>query len=92
MIVADVTRPSTIDSMLRLGRLFSEILPGRYCAHVLNKMDLDRKELADDPAAAAAMERLEASKVPLFETSARTGANVAGAFHEAAIAILQLER
>ena len=40
VIVSDATRPSTIDSMLRLGQHFMDTLPGRYLAHVVNKVDL----------------------------------------------------
>lgn len=87
MIVADVSRPSTIDSMLRLGELFADTLPGRYFAHVLNKLDLVDNEPAADLTA-----RLVATKVPLFTTSAKTGRDVQDAFHLAAAAIIKLEQ
>ena len=54
MIVADVTRPSTVETMLQLGRLYQEVMPGRYFAHVLNKTDL-----SEDPAVAAVDRKAE---------------------------------
>ena len=60
-----MTRPSTVETMLQLGRLYEEVMPGRYFAHVLNKIDLK-----EDPAVTATIDRLKASKVPLFRTSA----------------------
>ncbi len=87
MIVADITRPSTVESMLKLGRLYEDVMPGRYCAFILNKTDLD-----EDPAVTAIYDRLKAAKVPLFRTSALSGENVAEAFHTAAVEIIKLER
>lgn len=86
MIVADVTRPSTLEAMLTLSRLYEDVMPGRYFAHVLNKSDL-----AVDPAVADTIGRIERMKVPLFRTSALTGENVAGAFFDAACSIIELE-
>lgn len=40
LIIADVTRPKTIDTMLKLSALFEESLPGRPNLCVLNKCDL----------------------------------------------------
>ena len=87
MIVADITRPSTVESMLKLGRLYEDVMPGRYYAFILNKVDLD-----EDPGVTAIFDRLKATKVPLFRTSALSGENVAEAFHTAAVEILKLER
>lgn len=87
MIVADVTRPSTVETMLQLGRLYQEVMPGRYFAHVLNKTDL-----SEDPAVAQSIEKLKTSKVPLFRTSAISGESVAQAFFKAATEIIKLER
>jgi small GTP-binding protein len=86
MIVADVTRPSTVETMMRLGRLFEDVLPGRYCGYVLNKTDLEM-----DTAVADMLGRLESTHLPLFKTSALTGDNVAQAFHDAATSIIALE-
>lgn len=87
MIVADITRPSTVESMLNLGRLYEDVMPGRYYAYILNKADLE-----EDPAVTEIRQRVEATKVPLFRTSALSGANVAEAFHAAAVEIIKLER
>ncbi len=87
MIIADVTRPSTVETMLQLGRLYADIMPGRFFAHVLNKVDL-----AEAPAVAETLDRIAATKVPLYRTSALSGQNVAGAFHQAAVEIIELER
>lgn len=85
LVVADAARPSTIDAMIELGTVFAELQPGRYYAHVLNKMDL-APELGDEVLA-----RLRVTGVPLFISSARTGQNVKEAFHGAARDILRLE-
>lgn len=86
MIVADITRPATVETMLRLGRLFADIVPGRYFAHVLNKIDLiDPADGADTSA------RVAATKIPLYKTSAKSGENIAGAFSAAAEDIIDLE-
>lgn len=86
MIVADITRPSTIDTMLRLGNLFADVAPGRFFGHVLNKTDLLEDDAADDIRA-----KVAATKIPLFETSAKTGSNIADAFGKAAVSIIRLE-
>lgn len=87
MIVADVTRPSTIETMLKLGRLYEDVMPGRYYAYVLNKIDLATSESSSD-----LLERVRSTKVAVFQTSALLGSNVAEAFHDAAIEIIKLER
>lgn len=87
MIVADACRPSTIDTMIALGRMFADVIPGRYFAHILNKMDAIDEDTAGD-----LVMRLQTTKVPLFTTSAQTGENVAPAFARAAEQIIKLER
>ncbi|MFW6024509.1 MAG: Rab family GTPase [Dichotomicrobium sp.] len=76
LVVGDATRPSTHPSMVTVGQQFQEYLPGRPLMLVLNKMDL-----VPDPDAldAALLERT--GKAPLETTSAKTGENVARAFH-----------
>ena len=68
MIVGDVSRPSTIDTMVRLSRLYTDTMPGRYVAHVLNKVDLTSNAVPPEIGA-----RMAAETAPLFETSAATG-------------------
>ncbi len=86
MIVSDITRPTTVETMLRLGKLFADVAPGRFFGHVLNKTDLVDANAADDLAA-----RIAETKVPLYRTSALSGDNVAGAFSTAALEIMKLE-
>lgn len=84
MIVADATRPQTIAAMTRLGELFADALPGRFCGFVLNKSDLvapgQPPELPP---------KLKGLAGRLIYTSARTGENVAEAFERAARAIVR---
>lgn len=40
VIVADITRPDTIDDMINLSKMFEEALPGRPSCCLLNKSDL----------------------------------------------------
>jgi small GTP-binding protein len=87
MIVSDATRPSTLDTMITLGRMFADVLPGRYFAHILNKMDAVEDGVAEDM-----IMRLQTTKVPLYTTSALTGDNVTSAFAKAAVEIIKLER
>jgi hypothetical protein len=87
MIVADVSRPATIDAMIELGRRFAEVLPGRYFAHIVNKTDLVNDEVPADVA-----RRLEALKVPWLDTSAASGRHVRDAFLAAARDIIKLDQ
>ena len=79
LIVGDVTRRTTLDSMLHLGRSFMSAMPGRYCGFLLNKSDL--ATTTDLPPA------LAHSPIPIVHTSAKTGENVKEAFVGAADAI-----
>jgi small GTP-binding protein len=82
LIIGDLTRRATVETMLRLGEGFREAIPGRYCCHILNKLDL-----VEHPHEFELPEELGRSTVPVLKTSAKTGANVANAFLEAADAI-----
>ena len=86
MIVGDATRPVTIEAMLRLSQRFAREVPGRFFAHVLNKVDLT----GDEPPPEL-VKQLEATKVPLYWTSAKTGRNVADACWKSAVEIIKLE-
>ena len=86
MIVGDITRPSTVEAMLKLSRLYEDVMPGRYFAHVLNKIDCPV-----DPSLVDTIDTIQRMKVPLFRTSALTGDNVSGAFFDAACSIIDLE-
>jgi small GTP-binding protein len=80
LVVGDVTRASTLESMVHLGQGFLSAMPGRYCGYLLNKSDL----------ASAPDEQLQAlsqSSIPSIHTSAKTGENIKNAFLRAAEAI-----
>ncbi len=80
LVVGDVTRRSTLQRMVELGNKFMEAMPGRYCAFLLNKSDLENAatELPPD---------LVKSPIPMLRTSAKTGENIKDAFLRAADAI-----
>jgi small GTP-binding protein len=80
LIVGDVTRSSTLDSMLQLGRSFMSAMPGRYCGFLINKSDLAGTTANLPPT-------LAHSPIPIVHTSAKTGENVKEAFLGAADAI-----
>jgi small GTP-binding protein len=80
LIVGDLTRRATLETMVDLGRSFLEAMPGRYCSLLLNKSDM-----ADDGIdLPSAMTKLS---IPIMRTSAKTGENVESAFLRAADAI-----
>jgi len=86
MIVGDVTRRDTLDTMLRLADAFGRELPGRYIGFLLNKADLiDAPHSLELPAA------LKQQPIERVLTSAKTGANIVSAFSEAADAIVRRE-
>lgn len=82
LIVADRTRPSTLSSMLDLAERFEDTLPGRPYRLVVNKSDLAPADAATLPRAAAL------ARVPLIETSARSGDNVGHAFESMVVELL----
>ena len=86
IVVADVSRPSTIETMFRLAALFADNVPGRFFAHVVNKIDL-----ADDATMQPLQDRLVAARVPFALTSAKLGSDVTETFAKAAAEIVKLE-
>lgn len=84
MIVGDVTRRQTLETMANLGEMFVDAMPGRFCGFVLNKLDLI--SAATEPAIPPRLARLTAQ---LSRTSAKTGDGVAEAFHRAARTIVR---
>jgi small GTP-binding protein len=84
MIIADVTRPQTIETMARLAELFTDALPGRFFGLVLNKIDLlnaDEDLIVPD--------KLGPMSRNIVRTSAKTGENVAETFATAAQTIIR---
>lgn len=84
LIVADLTRPETIDSMFELERGFTAQYPGRHVACVLNKSDLVEEAQRD-----AVFRRIAEAGLSVMVTSAKTGDNVENAFRTAANAIIR---
>lgn len=84
MIVGDLTRPDTLETMARLAESFASELPGRHVGFLLNKLDLvaqpDEIEIPK-----ALRQRSQNARI----TSARTGANIEAAFREAANAVIR---
>ncbi|PIK72331.1 hypothetical protein CS379_14560, partial [Methylobacterium frigidaeris] len=92
LIVADVTRPASLDQMAALISGFREALPGRPCAAVLNKSDLVAREAAGisgEPGSGPPPDLLARARGAdvVALASARTGHGVAGLFAELAATI-----
>lgn len=85
LIVGDLTRQQTIETMLNLATGFEETLPGRHYSFILNKSDACRAEDIQIPQA------MTSSPGGVLTTSALTGANVETAFRSAAEAVLRRE-
>ena len=84
LIIGDVTRPSTQESMIRLGDRFQEELPGRPFTFVLNKVDL-----AENAADLAVPSALSSARFPIVKTSAKSGQNVGHAFQTLAASMVE---
>jgi 50S ribosomal subunit-associated GTPase HflX len=82
VIVGDVSRPHTLDTLAALADGFRDALPGRSLSLVLNKLDLLTP--GDDVALPDSLTRMAQ---PLHRTSAKTGQNIKTVFSEAADAI-----
>ncbi|MGL4398210.1 MAG: Rab family GTPase [Hyphomicrobium sp.] len=79
LIVGDMSRAPTVQSMIRLADGFADAFPGRPCAFILNKSDL-----VADPETAPLPPRIHNGGISLTRTSAKNGTNVARAFIDAA--------
>ena len=86
LIIGDVTRRTTLDSMLSLAQGFRDAFPGRQLGFVINKFDLVQDEDALD-----IPEALADPVQQLTKTSAKTGSNVQTAFHNLANIIKRRE-
>jgi small GTP-binding protein len=84
LIVGDITRPTTLEHMLRLASDFEDAFPRGQLRLVINKVDLVPPEERDRRVPAA----LRADRRGKVWTSAVTSENVTTAFHETANAIL----
>jgi GTPase SAR1 family protein len=86
LIIGDLKRRSTLETMVELAEGFQDALPGRHFSFIANKSDL----LADGEAAEMPA-KLRDARQPILLTSAKTGANVEDTFIQAATSILRRE-
>ena len=82
VIVGDVSRPHTLETLAALAHGFREALPGRTIGLVLNKLDL--LSPGED---VSLPETLSRPELRLHRTSAKTGHNIQSVFSETADAI-----
>ncbi len=84
LVIGDIARPATLLSVASLVEKFEGRLPGRYCAVVLNKIDLlQQDQQVDLPDELTARNRI------VVQTSAKTGDGVVELFHGAAETIVR---
>ncbi len=84
MIIGDLSRYSTLETMAKLGEGFAQAFPGRYIGYIVNKTDL----VAEAEAAALPV-ALTRAGIDIFRTSAKTNTNVHAAFTNAADTIVR---
>ena len=82
LIIGDLSRAPTLDTMVKLGHGFGDKFPGRPAAFVVNKTDL-----VPEADAVVLPSFLTRPGTLLVRTSAKTGSHVAQAFNETADAI-----
>lgn len=82
MIIGDLSRPQTLETMVKLAEGFADALPGRHISLLLNKSDL----VASPSAVELPGGFLRLGISPVM-TSAKTGHNVEACFAGAADAI-----
>lgn len=79
LIVGDMNRAQTLETMVKLGDGFREAFPGRHTSFIVNKSDL-----TDDPDGMPLPPALAQPGRTLIRTSAKTGSNVVKAFVDTA--------
>jgi small GTP-binding protein len=84
LVVGDLSRRETLETMTRLGHGFEEALPGRHVSFILNKVDL-----VGVPEDMEFERSLSQSDRDVVRTSAKTGENVEYAFLHTADAIIR---
>lgn len=82
MIIGDLSRPQTLETMVKLAQGFSDALPGRHISLLLNKSDL-----VTSPSVVELPEAFSRLGIAPVLTSAKTGHNVEACFVGAADAI-----
>ena len=84
LIIGDLKRRSTLETMVGLADGFQDALPGRHFSFIANKSDL-----LDDGEAPELPVKLLDGRQPILLTSAKTGDNVEDSFIQAATSILR---
>ena len=84
LIIGDLKRRSTLETMVGLADGFQDALPGRHFSFIANKSDL-----LDDGEAPELPAKLVDGRQPILLTSAKTGDNVEVSFIQAATSILR---
>ncbi len=84
MIIGDVMRPATLDTMVKLAQGFQSELPGRHISLLVNKIDL-----VEDPDRIFFPNALQNLGIGILTTSAKSGQHVKLAFSEASDAIIR---
>ena len=79
LIIGDLARMPTLDTMVKLGQGFADAFPGRHVGFIVNKTDL-----VAEAEAVPLPSQLTRPGTSLIRTSAKTGSNVADAFIDAA--------
>jgi GTPase SAR1 family protein len=82
LIIGDLGRAPTLDTMVKLGQGFADAFPGRQIGYVVNKADL-----ALEPEAVPLPAGLMQPGIALTRSSAKTGLRVREAFVHAADSI-----
>lgn len=86
LIVGDISRRPTLDTMVGLAHGFQDAMPGRHFSFVVNKVDLvSAADAVDIP------RDLKSADQNLLWTSAKSGENVRQAFEWTADAIVRRE-
>ena len=79
LIIGDLSRMPTLDTMVKLGEGFATVFPGRHVGYIVNKTDL-----VAGAEAVPLPPKLTRPGTSLIHTSAKTGVKVADAFVDAA--------
>ena len=87
LIIGDIGRAQTLDTIVKLGTGFMETFPGRHIGYIVNKSDL-----IADPDASYLPAELTRPGISLMRTSAKTGTHVEQAFIDAADSIARRTR
>lgn len=79
LIIGDISRQTSLETMAKLGKGFMEIFPGRHVGYIVNKIDL-----VAVPETVVLPQELTRPGSSITHTSAKTGDHVARAFETVA--------